>query len=329
MVRLQHFIGLTPRNVNCVGVSLGGRRDEGVFCRDGKDRKGEGFGIQADFGEEVAGEKHVGDDGKNIVDGSVDGANNNGRMGISSALIMEGGSVIDKLKMAINDLFLGGRNEQHPLEDEPIQQHLDPKGVGSPNESPNDDSRGTSKVSSPETTTKQTGTEQGKITNSNDRDEVNIAMLLERIQSLEKKLGQAPRSNYHNSTVANTNITLTEKEKREEKRRKHEMEYEIQRLKQSPIQNRRDGELRTRWLNQMEEERKKKQEESDESKDSDSVWSLSFENFAKGIQVLVQSDLKHLFEAFAKECEGGNKQRFCSGLGWQSFRHHWRFYRWK
>jgi len=270
------------------------------------------LGIQADFGEEVAGEKHVGDDGKNIVDGSVDGANNNGRMGISSALIMEGGSVIDKLKMAINDLFLGGRNEQHPQEDEPIQLHLDPKEVGSPNESPNDDSRGTSKVSSPETTTKQTGTEQGKITNSNDRDEVNIAMLLERIQSLEKKLGQAPRSNYHNSTVANTNITLTEKEKREEKRRKHEMEYEIQRLKQSPIQNRRDGELRTRWLNQMEEERKKKQEESDESKDSDSVWSLSFENFAKGIQVLVQSDLKHLRES-AKEAINSVSARVWGG----------------
>jgi len=137
-------------------------------------------------------------------------------------------------------------------------------------------------------------------------------MLLERIQSLEKKLGQAPRSNYHNSTVANTNITLTEKEKREEKRRKHEMEYEIQRLKQSPIQNRRDGELRTRWLNQMEEERKKKQEESDESKDSDSVWSLSFENFAKGIQVLVQSDLKHLRES-AKEAINSVSARVWGG----------------
>lgn len=50
----------------------------------------------------------------------------------------------------------------------------------------------------------------------------------------------------------------------------------------------------------MEEDRKKKLEESDENKDSDSVWSLSFENFANGIHILMQSDLTHLRES-AKE----------------------------
>jgi len=120
------------------------------------------------------------------VDVSVDIANNEGRIGISSAFIMEGALVCDKLKMTINDIFVGGRNKYHPQKVNPAQQHLDAKEFESPNESPNNQSHETSEVSAPATTTKQTGTEKGKTTNSNYIIEQNIAIFLERIQSLEK-----------------------------------------------------------------------------------------------------------------------------------------------
>mmetsp|Transcript_831 Transcript_831/g.1835 ORF Transcript_831/g.1835 Transcript_831/m.1835 type:complete len:97 (-) Transcript_831:1526-1816(-) len=94
-------------------------------------------------------------------------------MGIPFAFIMEGH-------------IPGGWNEQHSQEGKPAQKHLAPKEFESPNESPNNQSHETSEVSAPATTTKQTGTEKGKTTNSNYIIEQNIAIFLERIQSLEK-----------------------------------------------------------------------------------------------------------------------------------------------
>mmetsp|Transcript_33344 Transcript_33344/g.68260 ORF Transcript_33344/g.68260 Transcript_33344/m.68260 type:complete len:84 (-) Transcript_33344:252-503(-) len=73
---------------------------------------------------------------------------------------MEGALVCDKLKMTINDIFVGGRNKYHPQKVNPAQQHLDAKEFESPNEFPNDQSHGASEVSTPATTTKQTGKEE-------------------------------------------------------------------------------------------------------------------------------------------------------------------------
>jgi len=100
-----------------------------------------------DLGVKGFGRKDVGDDGKKVVDVSVDIAKNEGSMGIPFAFIMEGH-------------IPGGWNEQHSQEGKPAQKHLAPKEFESPNEFPNDQSHGASEVSTPATTTKQTGKEE-------------------------------------------------------------------------------------------------------------------------------------------------------------------------
>ncbi|KAL7468033.1 hypothetical protein ACHAXS_008255 [Conticribra weissflogii] len=267
------------------------------------------LGVKADYGEDVSGERNGGDDdgcrggGRHAADGgSVNAAQNEGSMDISSAIVMEGGSVFDKLGKAFNDLFLVGRSGQHPREDEPTQQSCAPCDVEPLGTPPKDnETRRATKLFTSETMAKRPDAEQGQSSNANDGDEINIAMLLERIQSLEKQFGVATESNVSNGTKTDANnVNSAERETQEKERQQHEMEYRLRRLQQSPIQNRRDDDLRTRWLNQMEEERNTKQIESEKSKSPDLAWTLSFDNVANGIRGLVHSDWNHIRKS-AKE----------------------------
>ena len=147
-------------------------------------------------------------------------------MGISAALITEGGSAWDKLKMTVSDIFLGGAEERISKQRE-IQSQQNGEETTSNQPVVNHNAR-SSGSSGNATTINASVLEQ--------HSDPAIQVLLERIQALENQLG-----------IGDDGANLTEEEQEEQRQKEHELKYRIQRMRQSPIRNRRDDMLREKW----------------------------------------------------------------------------------
>jgi hypothetical protein len=212
---------------------------------------------------------------------SQDGQMNNnvGGMGLSSALITEGGSSWDKMKMAFNDLFLSGveeraRQAQGQIEvdeEEPESQH---------SSSPSHEREAKSPESSNTATSSETSL-------ANEVEEVAaVQMLLQRIEALEKQLG-----------AVNT-PKLSEEEQRQ---RDHNIEYRVKRVRQSPIQNRRDDALLARWQKEADERHVEAYTEKTSTEDTATQSSISFESFCREVSSLMDHDLNSLRESVSNQ----------------------------
>ncbi|KAL7548893.1 hypothetical protein ACHAWF_012159 [Thalassiosira exigua] len=205
--------------------------------------------------------------------------------GISFALIPEEGSPWERLKMTVYDLFLGGANER-------INQHRESQrqqegGAGSKDAAAKFDSTSVSASDKPATAV------TAKM------DDPTVQMLLERIRSLEKQLGKEEEG-----MLSEEDLRKQEEVKR---KKEHELNYEIKRLSQTPIQNRRDDMLRARW--EEEESGKRDQAhitEEDKAEDAgEPSYSLaSVANFAKN---LLEPKFEPMRESAAQIIKEGEK----------------------
>jgi hypothetical protein len=171
-------------------------------------------------------------------------------MGISSALIPEGGTAWDKLKLAVNDLFLGGaekrvgKDQSLVVEVEEEESNDEKMTDGSLQGAlltiPTVHSAATS--SSPANQLPQE-VQNHALGNDDNDDDVTVQMLLQRIRALE-------------AHIANSNIEEEELERRRRqhqqqlKEEEHRIKRQVERVKQSPIKNRRDNVLEAKWKNE-------------------------------------------------------------------------------
>jgi hypothetical protein len=187
-------------------------------------------------------------------------------MGISSALISESGSMIDKVKMAVNDLFLGGveervgKDREKEIEDEAAEDCSTEQLQSS-----NSVSTKTQNTSAPTPLTPQSESEATL--------DPAMEILLHRIESLEKQLGIEKGSN------------LTGQQQQQQQQQQHEhLVNTKERTQQSPMQMRRDSSLAAAWRKQEEKMAEEGSKPSDES--SDSFW-----NFIIGVKSLLDKDI--------------------------------------
>mmetsp|Transcript_17494 Transcript_17494/g.36897 ORF Transcript_17494/g.36897 Transcript_17494/m.36897 type:complete len:888 (-) Transcript_17494:62-2725(-) len=208
-----------------------------------------------------------------------------GTMGISSAFITEGGSGWDRLKMTVNDVFLGGAEEKI-REQKELSARL--SGHYSKEEDEKGDDRNGGDASSNEshpftsmthtsTETSSSGTvgdakvfrsDGGNYTHAinnesendksrEDDDAATIQMLLQRIQALENQLGTTAVDINNGTTKPSANKNDNGLSPEEEQ---HLLEYKTKRVRQSPMQNRRDDQLAAVW--RKEEKNKKDKEDA-------------------------------------------------------------------
>ena len=142
-------------------------------------------------------------------------------MGLSSALVSEGGSTWDKIKMAVNDLFFGGVDEKVRAAS---SQDIDDKSTDTDQSLPNDQT-----LSKESTASINPNSERTQLTGSLDKD-ATIETLLQRIQALEKQVGI---EHQFKECTAHT---------------------QIESANESPIRNRRDDYIRSQWQQQKTEE---------------------------------------------------------------------------
>eukprot|EP01082_Thalassiosira_pseudonana_P009856 g8932.t1 g8932 contig34:461029-461970(-) len=183
------------------------------------------------------------------------------------------------MKMAFNDLFLSGveeraRQAQGQIEvdeEEPESQH---------SSSPSHEREAKSPESSNTATSSETSL-------ANEVEEVAaVQMLLQRIEALEKQLG-----------AVNT-PKLSEEEQRQ---RDHNIEYRVKRVRQSPIQNRRDDALLARWQKEADERHVEADTEKTSTEDTATQSSISFESFCREVSSLMDHDLNSLRESLSNQ----------------------------
>jgi len=240
-----------------------------------------------------------------VIDGTMKGDNNSQQqqeeqssskkkegMGISSALILEGGGVFDKVKMAVNDLFLGGVEERvgkaRDVEDKDDdnnddtaeqQQHLEEHSTTStliPTQ------HGESAIAS---TTNQSPSEAEATLDPA------MKVLLQRIESLEKQLGIDDKGSNHHLSSSNE----------QEKEQREQIGKHIKTSRQSPMQIRRDASLASKWS--KEEQVKKLRTEAEvvptnnhDESDSNVESSITLWKFVQGMKSLVNNDVNSVRE---------------------------------
>jgi len=213
-------------------------------------------------------------------------------MGISSALILEGGGVFDKVKMAVNDLFLGGVEERvgkaRDVEDKDDdnnddtaeqQQHLEEHSTTStliPTQ------HGESAIAS---TTNQSPSEAEATLDPA------MKLLLQRIESLETQLGIEDKGSNHHLSSSN---------EQEQEQREQNVKH-IKTSRQSPMQIRRDASLASKWS--KEEQVKKLRTEAEvvptnnhDESDSNVESSITLWKFVQGMKSLVNNDVNSVRE---------------------------------
>ncbi|KAL7484553.1 hypothetical protein ACHAW6_010188 [Cyclotella cf. meneghiniana] len=202
------------------------------------------LGVRAAVGGGSGGGERVdGSDGKMGSRDAVDANHVNGGMGLSSALITEGGDAWDKIKMAVNDLFLGGLDEKVKLAKEapaPVNSNVE--------KSMSPDASASDKASQDNSTADPSLSEKSAISAISDSD------AKETIPTNNPTTGKRVGMNADNET----NLSAEE-----QRHLSHNVQHQIDRLKQSPVQNRRDDFLAATWRKQEEE---KKQVEENVSK---------------------------------------------------------------
>ena len=141
------------------------------------------------------------------ISGGVISESSSDGMGLSSVLVDEGGSVWDKVKMAINDLFLGGLDEKIHVVDgtDAGDLNLDTTEISSPSETV---------VSSQSTTASHqrttTHTSSGKVDFTSDKD-MTIETLFKRIQVLEEQAGIKQHLSAQNETEQTNQSPLSKR----------------------------------------------------------------------------------------------------------------------
>mmetsp|Transcript_30430 Transcript_30430/g.45402 ORF Transcript_30430/g.45402 Transcript_30430/m.45402 type:complete len:388 (-) Transcript_30430:248-1411(-) len=217
-------------------------------------------------------------------------------MGISSALILEGGGVFDKVKMAVNDLFLGGVEERvgkaRDVEDEDDDNNYDTTEQQQQQQHHQEEHS---------TTSTSTPTQHGEsaiasTTNQSPSEaeatlDPAMKLLLQRIESLEKQLGIEDKGSNHHLSSSNEQ----EQEQREQNG-KH-----IKTSRQSPMQIRRDASLASKWS--KEEQVKKPRTEAEvvptnnhDESDSNVESSITLWKFVQGMKSLVNNDVNSVRE---------------------------------
>ena len=195
---------------------------------------------------------------------------NNMMMGISSALIPEGGTAWDKLKMAVNDIFLGGVEkhtsstnramvlvEGEQTKDEGkvvageagLQSTTLHASIGHSNLS----------LSLPTNPPPQERPNYAPVNYDSVNDEhVTVQMLLERIRALEARIA--------NSSTKENELQQRQRRREEEE---HRIKRQVERVKQSPIKNRRDNVLEAKWKNEAMQDNSSRNISSDGKEEAD------------------------------------------------------------
>ena len=190
-----------------------------------------------------------------------------GRMGISSAFITEGGSAWDKLKMVVTDLFLGGAEDKinkqletqqrKQQEDEAYEKDDTSKQPRSATDTPKQSVVPATNSPTGNYSSSETSTTPLTNNNNNNNNDPTIEMLLERVQALERQLGTTTS----NDPTTSNHLSEEELQQQNEKQRytEHQLKRRIERLRQSPIRNRREDTLEAQWR----EEARKEQSNDD------------------------------------------------------------------
>jgi len=185
-----------------------------------------------------------------------------GRMGISSALIPEGGSVLDRLKIVVNDLLLGGVEErinrgkaetESRGEDKNVEEEEGEVAAGSAAAASADlSSKDCARVyagNKPVAAAASAAANSNSVSQNTSEQDPAIQMLLQRIQALEKQIGDDSDGGASDASEEEL------RSRREEQRKKeHQLKYKIERIRQSPMANRRDNVM---WQNMRKEEEEK------------------------------------------------------------------------
>jgi len=230
-------------------------------------------------------------------------------MGISSAFVLEGGGVLDKVKMAVNDLFLGG-----------VEQRVGKAARGDVIEEEEDDDDDTTKQQPP-TTSASTPTQDGVKLNTStaanqspcESDDTlldpTMKVLLQRIESLEKQLGIEENNKGSNRLIVSEQEQQQRQQREQREQQQHFDNYIKERtFRQSPMQNRRDSSLATKWSEeeQITKSSRQKEEAVDTSNNNDesestndersSSSSITLWKFVQGVKSLLDKDVNSVQE---------------------------------
>ena len=208
-------------------------------------------------------------------------------MGISSAFVVESGGVIDKVKMAVNDLFLGG-----------VEERI---GKTRDDENDEDDTKQPSDLGPRAASNDERINESRKFQSPSDSEDDDVdpamKMLLQRIESLEKQLG-----------VENKGSNKLSNEKGEQLQNYTNNDIKEKNKGQSPMQNRRDSSLATKWSKERLIKKTRTEVESSATNSADSEESTRSENgiitiwkFVQSLQPLLELDVKYVLEMIKKK----------------------------
>ena len=218
---------------------------------------------------------------------------NNGKMGISSAFITEGGNTWDRLKMVVNDLFLGGAEEK-------ISKQIESQKEKEVKSDKDDDVKESPSEQSVAPTT-NASVEVNPISNrstteSAKHDDPTIHMLIERIQVLERQLGSTTSAN-----PANLSDEELQKQDEEQRKKDHVLKRKVERLRQSPIRNRREDKLEVQWREEEEAKKRNKERQhdinGDAEKDDTNDMSYSLANVASFMQSMIEPTIESIRES--------------------------------
>ncbi|KAL7543640.1 hypothetical protein ACHAXR_012963 [Thalassiosira sp. AJA248-18] len=205
--------------------------------------------------ERIEREKILGPVATDKAGGGDVGANENassnsesgrGGMSISSAFITEGGSMWDKMKMTVNDVFLGGAEERIRAHKENQKQEGKERTSNQVTGSADTSSNHGTKISDSDRDDDDVKTKASDIDDVETKalvikEDATVQKLLERIQALEKQIGTS------DSDSSEEELRLKQEKQRQ---KEHDLNYKMQRLQQSPIRNRRDDMLARKWSNE-------------------------------------------------------------------------------
>jgi len=220
------------------------------------------------------------------ADGSTTASTSNtnvsgGGMGISTALITEGGSAWDKLKMTVNDVFLGGAQEKIDKQKELAQL------ISTSQEEEGEEQEGGSTLNQSTTAAPAANSSSSNhnvkisdsdsrddaavvvkangLENNNDAGDATIQMLLERVLALEKQLRSD--SDDQAANLSEEELRNRQEEEKQQRQKEHLLKYRLERVGQSPMQNRRDDVLAWKWREEARNSESKEQKKGDATKE--------------------------------------------------------------
>jgi len=245
----------------------------------------------------------------NVDIGSEESDSSSGKTGLSSAFsITEGENAWEKLKIVVSDLFLGGVEEK-------ISRHMskqqkqengeqDDAVVETTNNQP------TPSVLSSDVPENNSSLPEDSSTTPPNKDlDPTIQLLLHRIEALEQQLGTTSKS-----TKLKEDLHKKQEQQRQ-RQKEHQLKRRIERLRQSPIQNRREDKLEAEWREEAANKnmsevhaRNNIQDDDDESSSSSSgsfslwdVMNFMIEPSIESMRASLKQKIKEVFDTFVDE----------------------------